>query len=116
MTRKRVWRYKCDFCKKSGCSSGHLKRHEMSCTANPNRVCKMCNFLGNEQSPLTELIAIASAKGDCWMDKLRSAANECPACMLATLRQSNPTDELYTFDFKAEMQRCFNDYAEMRTE
>ena len=69
MRTKQVNRYYCDFCKKSGCSKFHLQKHESSCTANPNRVCRMCKFVADdggecEQKPMAELLALLP-KGPC---------------------------------------------------
>jgi len=46
MNKKRVWRYYCEFCKKSGCSAGHIKHHEEHCTMNPMRKCGFCEYAG----------------------------------------------------------------------
>jgi hypothetical protein len=42
MKVKKVNRYYCEYCKKSSCSGGHMQKHELHCTANPRRVCRMC--------------------------------------------------------------------------
>lgn len=84
-----VWRYYCDFCKKAGCSKGHMVKHERRCTNNPNRVCGMC-VLGQikGQAPLAELIVIAG-RPETDHDSLLAAAKGCPACALAAARQSS---------------------------
>lgn len=105
MKKKQVWRYYCEFCKKSGCSGGHMKAHELTCTANPNRECRMCGPGGSYGRTLTAkrdtaaLVAILATRHDpsltatenreAIMDQLREAANGCPACILAAIRQSN---------------------------
>ena len=58
MKVKKVNRYYCEFCKKAGCSGGHIRKHEERCTANPNRVCGICAMLGLEQKPIADLIAL----------------------------------------------------------
>lgn len=80
-------RYYCDFCKKVGGNPASMKKHEASCTNRPDRVCGMCSQEGHEQAqtPLNALIPLAVA-GD--IDGLRKAANGCPACMLAAIRQA----------------------------
>lgn len=87
MRVKKVNRYYCDFCRKAGCSAGHLKRHETSCTANPNRVCNVCKMVEGVQKPIAELLAVLP-KGDSAVKALRELTNNCPACILAALRQS----------------------------
>jgi hypothetical protein len=53
------WRYYCDFCKKSGASSFHMKNHELSCTLNPARGCKCCERMsGNTATPMPEMLAL----------------------------------------------------------
>jgi len=96
MRTKRINRYYCDHCKKSGCSSYHMQRHEASCTANPQRTCRMCDF----QRDLAPMIAILKEPGattEEWKDKMRRVreeAEECPACILAAIRQSGVQHDL----------------------
>lgn len=108
MRRKLVYRYYCDFCKKSGCSSYWIKQHEERCTMNPNRECGMCTFtLGiYDKEKLEEAKKILEPyKGlhseynegyyteailpDDITKKLRELVEDCPACIMAALRQSN---------------------------
>lgn len=42
MKKVQRWRYYCDFCTKAGMSGFHMKNHELACTKNPARICKMC--------------------------------------------------------------------------
>ena len=96
MRKKQVWRYFCEFCKKSGCSGGHLRRHEETCTANPARACRMCRpGVAVLDPPTAKLVAILTEPGEntteAWeekMERLRDLAQECPACILAAIRQS----------------------------
>lgn len=91
MKRKQVWRYYCDYCGRSGCAGGHIKRHEASCTANPDRVCGFCAVTGETQASMPDLIAALNSCGEHWaagMKALREVANACPACTLAAIRQS----------------------------
>ena len=59
MKTKRVNRYYCDFCKKSGCSAPHLRKHEEHCTMNPRRICGLC-AVENNTSPEELAEAVAS--------------------------------------------------------
>lgn len=96
MKTKRVNRYYCDHCKKSGCSAYHIRVHEASCTANPERVCRMCEF----KSPLSAMISILRQPGTTtadWKQKMiavREEAENCPACILAAIRQSGVQQDL----------------------
>lgn len=127
MKRKQVWRYYCDFCGKGGCSGGHMKRHEGSCCRNPNRVCRMCIYakIGDEQKPMPELIEAlgnGSAQG---VERLRSAAQGCPVCMLAAIIQSKLQRPYDTegdpgfhieFDFKKEKDAYMQEVNSLKDE
>lgn len=89
MTRKPAWRYKCDFCGKTGYSAGHMRKHEKHCTANDNRECRVCKLMEGEQKPMADLVAAAWSG----IDALEKAADECPACMLAAIRRMPPMHE-----------------------
>lgn len=92
-------RFYCDFCRKSGGSASAMSRHESACTANPNRVCKMCVAGEIVQKPLAELIEAAKAD-DATGERRHGAGHEqepeklleltqgCPACILTALRLS----------------------------
>ena len=110
--------------------AGCTRRHESRCTLNPARTCGLCAFLELEQADLTALMALLPdpepfkrAETDdmgrpVWthwqgleeaveavMPKLREAANNCPACILAAIRQRGiPAPEITNFKFKDEMK------------
>lgn len=118
MKARKVWRYRCDFCKKSSCSKFHMERHEKGCTNNPNRICSMHQWTDGTQKSLAELSAILIAKGpECEKD-LRDAADNCPACILAALRQTKGLDVEdfgscisigFPFDFKTEVAKFWSE-------
>ena len=121
-------RYYCDHCKKAGGSSGHMKRHEAGCTANPARVCGVCRIAGLESAPLPELLALARSKaiwrshhedGPAWGElsaeafkAIEDAAGGCPACILATFRQTNISHS--EFQFKPAMEEIWKNVNEAR--
>ncbi len=123
MKVKRINRYYCDFCKKANCSAPAMKKHELHCTKNPNRTCRVCDALGGENQPnLQELISLLPIHNPSgyqeyweWVEKevepaivkVLVAANGCPACVLAALRQSNITAGATSFDFKKEMVKIW---------
>jgi len=120
MTRKQVWQYRCDFCGKRGYSSGHMKSHEKSCTANPDRECRMhLKLMGAKQDRTARELSglLAMGKPMYGMSELREASDNCPVCILAAIRQSNiqkwdgdpesPGIDL-KFDFKAEMKEAWS--------
>lgn len=124
MRKAQRWRYYCDHCKKTGGSSFHMIRHERGCTANPNRICGVCEKGGMSPAPLTKLIEFlqASAKRravhdeftECTidgagLDELRKLADGCPVCMFAALRQGGIYVEGNHFDLKTELSKAWNE-------
>lgn len=134
MKTKKVNRYYCDFCGKGGCAAGHMKRHEERCTLNPNRICGMCIYAENDHKPddplgLSGLVAIVNSwrpeelfghdygsveyikAADRQLKTLRDAAGNCPACILAALRQAQPgrTDGV-SFAYKTEATAWLENY------
>jgi hypothetical protein len=114
MRKKKVWRYYCDHCKKSGCSGGHMARHETGCTRNPNRACGMCKRVGDVEQQPTDVLVDALVNGG--LEKLRAVAEACPACMLAAIIQTRVRlgeasfDGAWSeFDFKAECKSWWHD-------
>lgn len=84
-------RYYCDHCNKGSGSPSAMRRHERGCTANPQRVCGMCEKLAEEVGtppapPRDELVRIMDTEGFAAMCK---AAEDCPACILSALRTKN---------------------------
>jgi hypothetical protein len=120
MKSRKVIRYYCDFCKKSGGNKYWIKRHEESCTANPNRKCRMCSLIATipsySVSALTKMfpsrkdIEISEEKNqfseielvDQAIEKIRKENDGiCPACILAVLRQNN---FISSFNYKKEVE------------
>lgn len=115
MTRKQAWRYKCDFCGKVGYSGGYMAKHEKCCTANPDRVCRMCKLIEVDQKPIADLVA-AAKRG---LKALEEEAEGCPACMLAAIRRmpihypggypDDFGDELSNWKFKDAMKSAMEE-------
>jgi len=138
MRKKKVWRYYCDYCKKAGCSGGHLKHHEERCTLNPNRICGFCKLMDKGQSVLVEIIKLLPNPKDYieedkkfgWtsyvgldvavakaLPKVREAAEDCPACIMAALRQAGiPMPIAKGFDFKKECESIWSDFNDAQRE
>ncbi len=128
MKQKKVWRYYCDFCGKGGLVKHWMAKHEVSCTANPERLCRLHGHAtpGNKQPAVKDLIAqFDSRKPDCGMKELREMAGNCPACILAAIRQSkiqkwdgdpeSPPPDL-GFDFKKELASMWAEANNARAE
>ncbi len=124
MRQAKRWRYYCDFCKKGGGRKDVIVKHERGCTARPDRICGLCDHCGEVQpklSVLTEFIdahckdlprydrdggrdilSVSGDKLDPMVEELGKLANECPACMLAALRQAK-TETYSNFKFKERL-------------
>ena len=107
MRTKRVLRYWCDYCNKSMGSKNGMQNHERHCTMNPNRYCRICN---GRQKPIKELTISANLG----LDKLRAVALDCPACILAGIRQREHIPltidirtSLDSFNFKEELKKMW---------
>ena len=131
MRVKHVTMYYCDFCKKKLMVRPAMEKHEKHCTMNPNRACRMCAKIEADAAPLAELVAIlpdpkdymtedefgVSVGGTFGKDvdeaipKLRAAADNCPMCMLAAIRQSGINRWGWAnFNFKAEVDSVWSEY------
>lgn len=128
MRKVKRWRYYCDHCKKSGGTSYHMLKHERGCTANPNRVCGVCDRVGLDSAPLTELIELVRQSGKSeyneYLDRnwlrldaaafaqLKEKAGECPCCILAAIRQAHAevAGGALLFDFKKELKDIWSRY------
>jgi len=118
--------YYCDFCKKRNLSASHMHKHEKGCTNNLNRVCGIC---GMQPDVLKEIVKKFkdrfSIKEDVcypgdymtiekiiWYEdkpitlvEIREAADYCHACILAILRQTHMTWQLFDFNFDYQKER-----------
>ena len=113
-----------------------MAHHEVRCTLNPNRLCGMCGVIENEQSDLKALIAILPNPYDFLkvefgfesfvdlepavekiMPKLRELSGNCPACIMAALRQKGiPVPCAESFNFTEECKAIWNDINEAKKE
>lgn len=120
MIEKQITGYYCEFCKKFGRSKHAMKKHELHCTMNQNRVCRICQLSGQgPQKSMRELQTALGVPGAADIDALRNCANGCPICMFSAIRQSGimkslgPTyDEATKFRLKEELTAFWKDYNE----
>lgn len=128
MKKIKKWRYYCEFCKKSGASAYHMQKHEDHCTMNPRRRCGMCEAdPGGDMvtKPMEDLITALLCQGNDYekgLEVLREVTGNCPACILAAIRQSGiqrpPEDDgeggcdegvYLSFNFVTEKKRFWSD-------
>lgn len=122
MKVKKVNRYYCEFCKKAGCSGGHIAKHEKHCTMNPNRICRMREKLHFIQPKISLVLEVLPNPADyeiedkcngysdqfdvdiaSGMSKLRKITKTCPMCVMAALRQKGiPIPVVKSFNYKEE--------------
>jgi hypothetical protein len=139
MTIKKVNQYHCGYCKKKNYSAPHMKKHEISCTMRPDRICRMCKILGETQAPMAELLAILpnpedfketaifneytnswmnceryefpDGDMDNWLKQLRDKTHNCPACILAAIRQKGiPVYCFKNFNFTEECKAWWGEF------
>jgi hypothetical protein len=141
MIVKKVNRYYCEYCKKANCSASSISQHEKHCTLNPNRECGMCNkypetFLDPPGVPLKKLIVslpdpkiylsvklgepisgtAMTREANAVLPKIREMSNNCPACILAALRQRGiPVPLVTDFNFKEESEKIFAEELQAET-
>lgn len=93
MRKAQRWRYYCDHRRKASGSAVLMQRHELGCTANPNRACGYCGRTG----PVAELVAVLGSAGRelrSGMTALRLQTQDCPGYILAAMaRRTLPQRE-----------------------
>lgn len=109
-------RWYCDHCRKSMGTEPGMARHEKGCTNNPGRVCNHCSAMGEVQLPIHERCEIFIESG--W-DALVEAVNNCPLCLLSTVRITNRyatyddyTSEPAGWDFKVALKQFWKEIDE----
>jgi len=124
MKVKKVNRYYCDFCKKSGCNKHALEQHEQHCTMNPHRECRMCDK-GDTTEYLTEALSVLPNPKNYEVNNLlggidykqefyeripkdiqavKEMMDGCPACVLAAMRQKGIHLGGTGYDYKKECE------------
>lgn len=88
MRKVKRWRYYCDHCKRVSGSAGHMVKHELGCTNNPHRICGLCRKVDAPDNLVIDLVAALGIGDDRGMQALRMLCQDCPACILAAIRQS----------------------------
>ena len=133
MKIKKVNRYYCDFCKKSGSSKYYMEIHEKHCTLNPQRECRFCTTISGPTTSMEEMLKVMPNIEDYKVikiyddyesisyqgldvvlkksiDKIRELSNNCPGCILSVLRQSNlQTHAFDIFNYKEEVKMFWNE-------
>jgi hypothetical protein len=117
MKQRPVTQYKCDFCGKAKYARGAMAKHELHCTMNPDRKCRLCEKGEDAQAPMDTLLALlpnvpadelevnqehieATERG---LVALRKATGNCPLCILSALRQKGVAMLVREqFDYKKE--------------
>ncbi len=118
MLTKKVNRYYCEHCKKCGGHSGWMKIHEKHCTANPNRACRLCKVNAGQYDYKAIAAKIedvpSESDGSKELQVIREAVDNCPACILSTLRQGSLVYTGHSFRFKEELKALWAERNEER--
>lgn len=133
MTSRQVTQYRCDFCGKKKYTKHAMTIHELHCTMNPKRECRVCSVYQADieiikaQLPVLDIDYQIEDNFFCGIEHafekkfkaIKEAANGCPMCIFAALRQAGfpwvYTDfEKDTEAYLAEKRRMEQeDYARM---
>lgn len=131
MKIKKVNQYACDFCGKKKYSASAMTKHEKHCTMNPNRECRFCIIdQGASTNNIPSLVArlpkdvivvseeffpIEKVNNEVEIlaefEKIKKEVNECPACLLAVIRQSKSIVN-FPFYYKNEAEQFWKDRKE----
>ena len=113
-----------------------MTQHELHCTMNPKRKCRMCKLMGLETKPMEELKAIFPqeiiakitetdncifpnlilSQDECerisapYLKGLHDATDNCPACILSTLRQLGVHPRSIGYDYQEEVKSFWYEY------
>ncbi|MDY6867018.1 MAG: hypothetical protein SVT56_03815 [Chloroflexota bacterium] len=100
--------YYCDHCGKRYLSKYWGEKHEKHCTLNPNRDCRMCDYVGtlnNIPEILDSIFNIGSAKEIFPLaDEIFETTGGCPQCTLTILRLLESTPRFQTWNHPKETQ------------
>lgn len=130
MKIKLVKQYQCYYCGKKKYSASAMIKHEKHCTLNPNRKCRMCELMEEAQPDMAQLLAILPdpnrlipqdgySIGYVGLEKdvkqvfpeIQRLTNNCPACIMACLRQKGiPIPAVGFFDYNKELKIFWDDY------
>ena len=108
--------YYCEYCKKHGLSAGAMGLHEKHCTANPDRICRMCDRTESIQSLIDKFkkkmsydkeidrsfdIEIESFKNvkQPKVEDILDSVNGCPMCALTIIRGTKLYEHPYQINF-----------------
>ena len=115
--------YYCDYCKKKMFIRSAMEKHELCCTANINRHCKMCDLMGSENDikdiiQKTEKTLIGRPSLCIYRDddkkifeEVFELVNRCPACMLTVIRYYKIIVD--GWNFNEAMQKCLESINEV---
>lgn len=116
--------YYCDFCKKRGLRS--LKVHEKHCTANPDRVCRLCDnisvkriiekyktyfkIIEKDMDTFGETLGIKYSKDFTLEDIKNELDYYCPNCILTIIRCVGLNRWYFGKKFKFDYQQELNEW------
>lgn len=91
MKKRKVWRYSCDYCRKSGCHGGHMRDHECRCFRNPNRHCIVCERqwpVPELAEPMAAMAKITKESEKAMIAAVSEVVESCPACICSAIAQA----------------------------
>jgi hypothetical protein len=126
--------YYCDFCSKRKLAKWSMVKHEIVCTANPNRICGLCD--GNNIIELAEQfknrIEVTETNPDgiftimginfigepFTVEDIRKSVDYCPNCTLSVMRQAGFCHGWFSgdleYDYKADFNQWMKEHNSLR--
>ena len=110
--------YYCEFCNKHGLSAGAMTKHEKHCTANPDRVCRLCGetniraIIDGLKPKIEAIVKKYNAVYPC--PELPDFEQECPNCTLTVLRCTKLNIPYYDikYDYKEKLAEWWANFNE----
>lgn len=120
MKVRRVYRYTCDFCKRSNCSKSSISTHEAKCFKNPNRHCTMCLAqwpIDGIAGPMAALSDANESNEAQLVEAVAKIVEHCPACVCSVLNQCDRPKVTWDNEFGDSGEHRYRfkwDYAKAR--
>lgn len=116
--------YYCEYCKKKSLRKDVIQKHEIYCTMNPGRRCKICEMGEFETKPLSELLELTKKYNKLEVidngygyaievdgsltveefEEIRGFVGICPCCLMAVIKQNKLHPPMGHWKFREEME------------
>lgn len=131
-TIKKVNQYECEFCGKKKYSKAAINKHEKHCTMSPHRTCRMCeelkgasvDYLEDVKALMPDPVRDENNFGKIVnfelvvssLEKVIDRVENCPACVLAVLRQKGLSSYEVDYDYAGESKSMLQEISDSRAQ